>query len=561
MSNIYHEESIRILATIFHDKQEFWGIYQKYRQQYLHASRVESAFKLEMSPEEKIVYSDYKSSFGKLSIESLFLLEILDENQKRILLHSHKLVACGLQLEDDAMDLIEDLEHGQTNLAYVQLIKSHGLEKIQQLSTNPLKLKSFFLQSDVCKNILQKAANYLSEALLLIDEKMFPHWFQVIRRNLIQVNQKLNTIQFYLKEVDLKQRLSQKPLHSGPPKPTNKSSVKEAIQRAMNFISNEQEANGAWLDMPVNTTSPFSDSWVSGFILQNIKDVIRSGSFKNEQLSKSGSEFLIASQKAGLWGYRSGGAVDADSTNFALLALKDQLNQESIGQSINELYDFQCENGGVATYRNKEDLDNDPFTPVFDDMTGWLQSHACVSAVSLYLLASQKHTGLKFQNLKRYLLSQIEDNGFLKAYWWTDPLYSTSFLVKAAAILNDTDLSKAASLAIQTFRASYQYESGNKNNFYKSLFIDASIEFGGLSYDDEIVKSQVETLLQNQTSDGSWFENTMLRVPSACCTEPDRVDKWSHNLKDHQFVLASDMHRLFTTSTACRLLHKYYNQL
>lgn len=74
LSLICQEEAIKILATLFPLGSDFWKYWNKRKGEYLAAQKADRNASLISSPDQFYDLADYKSSFGKVAIDSLAVL-------------------------------------------------------------------------------------------------------------------------------------------------------------------------------------------------------------------------------------------------------------------------------------------------------------------------------------------------------------------------------------------------------------------------------------------------------------------------------------------------------
>src|SRR5688500_3617150 len=101
---IYQEETIKILCSIYNNENILWEYWSKRRNEYFEAVKIERSLKID-SDVDLTVYedlSDKKAAFGKVAIDCLYAIE--NENNSALyknLLESHYHFSVGFQLYDD----------------------------------------------------------------------------------------------------------------------------------------------------------------------------------------------------------------------------------------------------------------------------------------------------------------------------------------------------------------------------------------------------------------------------------------------------------------------------
>ena len=114
-SNWYHEESIKILSSIFSITDDFWKNWNIRKKEYLQAFKTDKLFLNNISENDFEMLADYKSANGKTAIDILWTLNLINESDYINLLKSHKSFSCGFQYYDDVIDLKQDYVNKQTN--------------------------------------------------------------------------------------------------------------------------------------------------------------------------------------------------------------------------------------------------------------------------------------------------------------------------------------------------------------------------------------------------------------------------------------------------------------
>lgn len=164
------ELAIRILASVFGENTSFWDLWNKRKMEYFEAIKIER----NLAENEEIDFriyedlADKKSAFGKVAIDSLY---ILDENPNKeiydALLLSHKYFSVGFQLYDDVKDFKEDFEKGQFNIAIYKLKKKIDIDLYKNEVTILNKL--LYIRG-IGQEILQESVEQFEKALSILSE-------------------------------------------------------------------------------------------------------------------------------------------------------------------------------------------------------------------------------------------------------------------------------------------------------------------------------------------------------------------------------------------------------
>jgi len=308
-----------------------------------------------------------------------------------------------------------------------------------------------------------------------------------------------------------------------------KKNLERALGLSVDYILSQQHDDGSWVDweLPPGQSSTWTTAYVGGKLT----------SLDSHQRDRASNATARASQwltgktfpDCG-WGYNELVDSDADSTALAILFLA------SAGRTVPDssyscLEQFQCEDGGFATFRGRPNLGS------------WATSHPDVTPSAVMALTTKYSTTSPSVNRGlQFLLNQRTSAGIWKSFWWTTFLYSTErSLSLFEAVRLDIDLRVTRKTLLRT-RPQTPFES--------ALLLSSLLWLPDIAKDQD-VWPLVDQLIQDQAPDGSWSSPPMLRVTRRDCLEP-----WKPGDPDPLF---RDQNRLFTTATvmdAFSNLHK-----
>lgn len=548
-SNWYHEESIKILSNIFSITDDFWKNWNNRKKEYLQAFKIDKLFLNNISEEDFEMLADYKSANGKTAIDILWALNLINETEYLNLLKSHRLFSCGFQYYDDVIDLKQDYLNKQTNIALSELIP---LVNEDQLEDIEVLLKLLYIKG-IANKLLNRSIHKFQEALNAVDSINCPLWKNVIELKIKEVKGVLQNINFYLESLKLKTRLSNTKINVY----TNVSSeiIDKSIISAISYISTEQEENGEWKDSPVNTW--LSGYWTTGYVLNALCE-LHPSKLININMDKALDYLLKRPTK--LWGYINGWVEDSDSTNFVLLGLLSQ--RIKVDSEITELLNYQMLDGGITTYNDSAKLLEYLDDPKIINVQGWTKSHLCVSAGTLLLLSKVNGFNSHKEKLVNYLLENISPTNLWESYWWTSSVYTTCLIIEANANLNNEKLNALIKKTIPLLlhqisdNGLYKDNFNEKNIFYTSVILNALCYYPEVINENKkaIFKSTTE-IINYQNNDGSWDSSYALRIPAANSIKPNSISNWRKSDLGEN-VIIEDIHRIITTSTVIKTLHK-----
>lgn len=188
----YQEGTIKTLTSIYGRDSVFWKYWNKRRNEYFEAVKVEKSlqYKDEIDFKRYEKLADGKSAFGKVAIDCLYVLN-QEKNFKTYekLLQSHSFFSIGFQLYDDLKDFKEDFINKQFNWAIYELKKNIDFEDFQN---NYETLNKLLYVKGIGQNILSMSINYFQKSIDIIsDLKINSEWLE------INIEMK-NTIEIYL---------------------------------------------------------------------------------------------------------------------------------------------------------------------------------------------------------------------------------------------------------------------------------------------------------------------------------------------------------------------------
>jgi hypothetical protein len=196
MKDICQEEALRLLFQIFDSKSEFWNYWNIRRSEYLKAEEMNK--QLSRSPFYRASYeqlADYKSTFGKLAIDSLHILshkQFPDEYD--LLIRSHAQFSVGLQIYDDVNDLEEDFRNGQFNWAFSNLQNQSEYADIKMLK------KKIFV-TGTAQKAYSESISYFNQAAFTVKGCICPYWQEVIDSRKRKVLTDMQVLEDYLSEL------------------------------------------------------------------------------------------------------------------------------------------------------------------------------------------------------------------------------------------------------------------------------------------------------------------------------------------------------------------------
>ncbi|MBW4361242.1 prenyltransferase/squalene oxidase repeat-containing protein [Flavobacterium taihuense] len=534
---ICQEESVKILTSVFGLESDFWLLWNSRRNEYLEAIYLEkNLFKKDfVSIEEYETLADKKAAFGKVAIDCLYSLDSKDKNLYKQLLLSHKYFSVAFQLNDDIQDFKEDLKSRQFNWA-VYLLERQDIK-----TGEPEILEKYLYIKGVSKEIYLLGISYCDKALHVVGTINTADWKKVIqdtkKRFIIAISELDNYLEVLITEISLSKL-----------KETN-NNIQSSISKAILFLKNTQNEDGSWREY-INQGG-ISSTWATAFITSKISENDLLKNLLENEIAKA-IDFLETNPITNIWSYNTTWIEDADSTNFVMLSFC--LNQKLINsQVVKEWLKFQGFQKGFSTYNNGDKLLKALDDKNINDVSGWLGTHHCVSAVSFYFLVTYYKNEADYIKIKDYFETDFGNK--LNSYWWTSEIYTLYYLAKTYNALADE---KKMNFLINQIK-----EKQNKNGSFSDKYGE-NLFYTGLALEILLLKAElftleiensVEYILKNQYEDGSWDNSHALQVPNSSILEPEgsHYEVASFGMD----VRAKEFSRLFTTSTILQALSSY----
>ncbi len=550
IANICQEEAIKVLSSLFPKNSPFWDTWNLRKVEYMKAYQMDKGFHKITSYKEYESLADYKSAFGKIAIDSLYFLsgETHKEAYQKIL-KSHKYYYTAFQILDDIRDFQEDFENNQFNLALFELQQQVSKKEINNTPLRNLKQKIY--QEGIVNKLQEKALEYINKSSLVKNSLFLNQWnFEIQTLHNDIVSHKL-IVKGFIKEFTSLNKLS-------TTKNKNKNNINNAITLGENFILNSQNKDGSWEDY-LNITAGTSNTWTTAFILNYISDNFKKN---NKEKIILAAQFLKkASISSNLWGYNNKWIADADSTTFTFLALIKS-GETFTSKELSNWYTYQNNDGGFTTYNNEEEVIIS-LRNIVEDAKGWTSSHFCVSATAYYFLSKEKIVNQQYSLLRKYLIEQLSTPENCYSYWWTDIIYTLSFLIKGSEIIDDFEIKKLTYDLLEKYLMSNKIEKfiSDENTFYLGLLLDCICSSDFLyKVHQESAKKISSFLISNQMTDGSWLPSYALRIPQTKLRNPNSSDiSWRRSNKGTNIVL-DNFNRQFTSIVCLSGLTHFYNK-
>ncbi|UOE50863.1 terpene cyclase/mutase family protein [Mucilaginibacter sp. SMC90] len=556
------ESSVRILSLLFKPASPFWARWGTRRGEFIEGMQIDFAFKQYMKDtnpfhvhRKEVTMELYtklargKCAFGKSAVDGISILYQTNHQVSGTIMQIHDNFMVAWSIIDDLEDFRKDIENPQINYCIWKLSNYYHDNLIDyQFFTTTEHVKYLFL-SGVGYTCYEDAVHVLEGILTSLKDIPNAHFLSgIIQLKKREYKLKQLAILGYLDKFNAtftnhgNKKLQQY---------LNKQSLQYGKERAVNYISSRQNENGSWHDYEL----PFagtSNVWITSYVLTQTNTALKSAGQVERAIN-----FLKDNKSGSLWGYNKLWLSDADSTTCSLLAF--HLNNESVENELSGWLTFQATDGGFKTYDSHESLVAalNLRQRTRDITAGWTGSHLCVSALAYYFLYHKGLSNTKaFKKLNDYILKNRNDRQLWDAYWWTSPVYSTSYVLQTMIRYNFKkyrdiiESSIAALLAMRNRDFSYADERGEVSCFYTALVMKVLIEYNKVVpvYGNEI-KQISSWLLHQQLSDGSFPSSYCLKTPAPNVIGYVNSKDWKAANKTNANAVRDDFHRVFTTAS------------
>jgi hypothetical protein len=305
-----------------------------------------------------------------------------------------------------------------------------------------------------------------------------------------------------------------------------------AVEAAGRYLLAHQSEDGAWRDF---LTEPgVADAWTTAYVglsLLTLPEPARPAGWE-PSLERSARWLETRRDRFDGWGYNARCPPDADSTAHAILFLRF-CGLDVPLPAYARLLSFQRPDGGFATYLTAGAEDS------------WAVSHPCVTPVAVHaLLTALAPEDPRLARSLAYIRSG-QASGLWPSFWWSTPLYGTAVNLEAVTELELGYDEKSLADGLGAIDPATPFERALLARCW--MLLEGRTEAASLP--GSPVGSLVESLCREQSSDGAWRSEPMLRVTRRSCFAPWR--------EADPGPLVADQHRLFTTATVLRSLTEW----
>lgn len=536
----FQESSIKLLTSIFGINSDFWNYWEKRRFEYFEAVKNEKklSYEKEVSLSDYEALADKKSAFGKIAIDSLWLISNKQNSKPyKDLLLSHYYFSIGFQMYDDVKDFREDLEKGQFNWAVKKLKETLDFEKYDTQTLNKL----LFLK-DIGQNILKDSISYFDKAInLLLETKIESEWLETIIKMKSTIEHYLDVTNGYIMTLEKKIEIETSKTNKINFIPLFK--IKDdTFLKGLNFIQKDFNKNFSELKhfMYLSKLEGFenkeqihySDTFQRAMINDCLFHITEKFKIDSINYYQSEIKYLLEKtnkDKIGAWSYFPTVkeiAADIDDLGqiiqlFIMLNRYDLIEKYCKNAIELILKERISSNGGIETWiipknhMTKIQKIQDNF-----NCTKWGKGPDVeVVANFVYALYMLNHTKYEtyIKNALEYIISQQNIEGFWKSRWYYGKYYGTYVCLRLLKKFEER-YSNHIKLSINFLIKSQNKDGGfysEDNTYSDPLNTSFALNSIHLFKDKYNIDKQIENaklfLIKSQNSDGSWIASPFIK--------------------------------------------------
>lgn len=532
------ESAIQKLSMLYPPDSDFWKKFNESKEHYFKTVVYEKALSKEKPKIDERLF--LKLAIGKsvMCHNVVYSLQELAKNKEyqEGLIKSINEIHIAFQYLDDIDDFKKDIYENQWTYPQSQL--REFLTEKSTMVENPTDLYKYLFISGIAGQNIREAISHYHKAAKIAEALNLSGLGKYI-------NEQIKNTEFYLNEIDyLFEKTKVKSTKSNDLVSAN--TIEQSIEIALRHIKTHQNIDFSWSDFM--TSAGAGKAWVTGYVGMQLAEY-----FKDDECVKNAVKAITENPEDYL-SYNQSIFQDGDSTTFIIGLLSYYRLEDS-----NLLYKWEkffTPEGGWLTYNEEKPLRKRLELPEDIPVQAWLSPQNCVSAAAAYVLALKKDP--KLGETLTFLKNRMTKEGYWDSYWWTSPVYATSYSVMAMAGNNNNLAGKGAAFLndLQDSDGSWLNPFTEKPNaFYTALALKTLLVYDSKQY-TKTIKKGINWLLKNQTTDGSWTTDRILQIPATDIQDPKTVTHWRSSSFGVNCV-TDDHNRVFTTAAVLNCLCTY----
>lgn len=543
------EACIKELSFLFPSESSFWNFFNNAKAVYFQAIKYEKSEWDELSiitrgDFEKLAESKSASMCYPL-IDALELLHgqgnLYNKQLKDLLKHLH----IAFQYQDDLDDFKKDRINNQRT--YPQFLLTQNIKEnnlVEVLATLDLQYK-FLFTSGIAGKLLDGAIEHYNNCLSIAEGLSLKDISDFIQKELEKCKGQLNEIELLIEKTKVKSQKSNSIRLT-----TETLSINKCLLESIAYLEKNIDKEGLWTDFM--TTAGTSRYWVTYYTAYQLADAKIELPILKELSKKISNSQLTGS-------YNETIPEDGDTLNFMVGFMKAYENKSNSLATKKWLEHIE-KDGGWVTYRDEASLRKRLSLKSETSLGGWISSKTCVTAAACKILSLSNEYKKEIKDTELYLLNTQTNEGYWESYWWTSPIYATSWAVQALSgqLKYREHCAQACDWLLKK-----QLETGawinpfaaEQSPFYTAMAIKALLVNDSKKYVNQLKKA-VNWLIGQQTSDGSWKTSRILAIPATDVVDTSKIIRWRKSSFGVNTVV-DDHNRIFTTSTVLNALHHY----
>jgi squalene-hopene/tetraprenyl-beta-curcumene cyclase len=539
LANIYLEEAIKILTSLFGLDKQFWSLWNARKQEVFEASKI-GKHKFN-SPivlmKEYETLCDSKSALGKIALDSLFILsgKAAKSNYEK-LMESHKYFSVGFQINDDIEDFIEDYKNKDFNFAYYTFTESGGNK-----SDDIINSKKRFYISDSATNLYKLSLTYFQKALEIAKEVEENTWQEIVEGKIKETEAVITSIDEFLTITKTKVSIIQKAVAVNSFKYSfNENS---SVEKGINYIIKEWEKDypevkhvmvlSSREDFNNKTVVHVTDIFQRGIVTNNFIAIGKDYKMDLSKIILHEINYLVQNRNkegVGCWSYFPTVkeiAPDADDLGQMMQVFIKTGNKDIVKQYCDtgiKILIEDCYNkhtGGIETWiiPKNNPSENQKLQKKFNDTKWGSGPDIDVMANFLYALCLEDYERYKsiIENGTDYIYKKAEEGCFWNSRWYYGWQYGTMLCVRLCLELlkQNSALSNTYSTVLNNVRSyiiKTQQDDGGwavsstakSDPLNTSLALSTLMLFSETNKNIEALKRGIHFLENSQNLEGSW---------------------------------------------------------
>lgn len=528
------EECIKLMTSVFGLESQFWSFWNQRKIEYFEAVKIEKSLSNFDSIDFEIYQdlADKKSAFGKVAIDSLFIIQGKKDNDiYQKLLLSHKYFSTGFQLYDDVKDFKEDFDKGQFNYAIEQLRKEVNFD---QYENNIKILNKLLFIKEIGQEILAKSISQFERAIkILYKLGVKSEWLKTVLDMKVAIVNYLDITNGYLATIKAKLELTNQQACIYPFFDFNRIE-ENVIKNSLAFIKSDFHQNytdlkhimylGKLEGFDNHNTIHISDTFQRALINECFITIVGAYDLDVSNFLKNECQYLIGLRNKdtiGGWSYFPSVqeiAADIDDLGQIIQLFVLSANQQFVDDYCYKaisiaIKERMLENGGIETWiipaqnQTKTQKRQEHF-----NATKWGKGPdvevVANFAYSLAILDKEKYADVIKKTIS-YVIRKQDYRGCWESRWYYGNYYGTYVCLRLLKVFEKEDHSKEIQKALNYITSSQNRDGGfsiDQNKPSDPLSTSLAILGVKLFYDKnhEMIEKAVLYLTSNQNGDGSW---------------------------------------------------------